>query len=187
MLRLVLRLVLRLRLTWAAALLVAAVPVRALEAGEPAPAFTLQSREGQAISLASLRGHYVYVDFWASWCPPCRLSFPWMNRLQARYAASGLKVLAISVDTDEDAARRFLDQAAPAFTVLFNGDAYTPGAYDVDTMPTAFLIDPAGTVLFVRRSFRRSENEALEQMIGVALGVVDAGSSPMAAASASSR
>ncbi|WP_293000725.1 TlpA disulfide reductase family protein [Nevskia sp.] len=154
-------------------LLIGLTPAQALDAGAVAPGFILPTRDGVPVSLQSLRGHYVYVDFWASWCAPCRQSFPWMDQLQARHAARGLKVLAINIDTDAVAAHQFLDQAAPAFTVLFNGSAYTPGNYEVDTMPTAFLIDPAGKVVLVRRSFRRSEAEELARRIAVALGDVE--------------
>jgi thiol-disulfide isomerase/thioredoxin len=71
-----------------------ALPASALEKGAPAPQFDLQGLDG-AVKLAKLQGKVVYVDFWASWCGPCRQSFPWMNEMQAKYGARGLQIVGV--------------------------------------------------------------------------------------------
>src|SRR4029078_4050052 len=93
--------------------------VRAAGVGEPAPAFALPTASGETIALGGLTGKVVYVDFWASWCGPCRRSFPWMNELVQRYAGQGLAIVAINVDKKRGDAERFLAQFPASFTVVF--------------------------------------------------------------------
>lgn len=142
----------------------------ALDAGQPAPAFSLPTADGKTVSLAGLRGHYVYVDFWASWCGPCKQSFPWMKALQARLGGPRFEVVAINVDEKMADARRFLGDAPAGFTVLFDAKGATPAAYGVEGMPTSFLVDPDGKVVLVHQSFKDSERDALEQKIAGLVG-----------------
>ncbi|MBA4285210.1 MAG: thiol:disulfide interchange protein [Xanthomonadaceae bacterium] len=142
----------------------------ALEAGQPAPAFILPTADGKTVSLAALRGHYVYVDFWASWCGPCKQSFPWMKALQAKLGGPHFEVVAINVDEQQADARRFLGDAPAGFTVLFDARGATPAAYGVEGMPTSFLVDPDGKVVLVHQSFKDSERDALAQKIAVLVG-----------------
>src|SRR3954471_23299464 len=76
----------------------AGAPAWAVGVGEAAPAFALNTAKGEPVALDKLRGQVVYVDFWASWCGPCKRSFPWMNELAQRYGANGLTVVAVNVD-----------------------------------------------------------------------------------------
>lgn len=142
----------------------------ALDAGQPAPAFSLPAADGKTVSLAGLRGHYVYVDFWASWCGPCKQSFPWMKTLQAKLGGPRFEVVAINVDEKRADAQRFLGDTAPGFTVLFDAQGATPSAYGVQGMPTSFLVDPDGKVVLVHQSFKDSEREALAQKIAALVG-----------------
>ena len=96
-------------------LVLLATVARALVPGEAAPAFVLPTAAGETLDLASLRGKVVYVDFWASWCTPCRRSFPWMSDMQARYRDAGLVVVGVNVDKRRADAERFLDDVPPAF------------------------------------------------------------------------
>src|SRR5581483_7906899 len=80
----------------------------AVAVGEAAPAFALPSAQGSTVALADLRGKVVYVDFWASWCGPCKRSFPWMNELAQRYGKDGLAIVAVNVDKKRSDAERFL-------------------------------------------------------------------------------
>src|SRR4249919_1638262 len=106
---------------WAIALaltLVAApAPARAPKPQPTAPTFTLPASHGE-VTLASLRGKAVLVDFWASWCGPCRQSFPWMNDLQRRYGARGLAIVAVNLDKDHELANAFLHEVPAMFTVV---------------------------------------------------------------------
>ncbi len=142
----------------------------ALDAGQPAPAFSLPAADGRTVSLAGLRGHYVYVDFWASWCGPCKQSFPWMKDLQAKLGGPRFEIVAINVDEQRSDASRFLGDAPPGFTVLFDAKGATPAAYGVQGMPTSFLVDPDGKVVLVHQSFKDSEREELAKKIAGLVG-----------------
>ncbi len=148
---------------------VLSLPAFALEVGQAAPEFSLPSQAGKTVNLAGLRGHYIYVDFWASWCGPCKQSFPWMNALQAKHAASGFQVVAINVDEKPADATRFLGGVPASFTVLFDGKGVTPAAYAVQGMPTSFLVGPDGKVLLVHKSFKEGDRAELERRIAAAI------------------
>jgi cytochrome c biogenesis protein CcmG/thiol:disulfide interchange protein DsbE len=116
-------------------------------------------------ALADLRGRVVYVDFWASWCGPCRRSFPWLNALQRRFGGHGLTVVAINVDKRRADADRFLQQYPAGFTVVFDPAGIVPAAYDVPGMPASYVIDRGGNVVEIERGFLDERAEALEVRI----------------------
>ncbi|MGZ5199426.1 MAG: TlpA family protein disulfide reductase [Telluria sp.] len=149
---------------------VAAVPAQAVEKGAAAPAFKLPGRDGSTVSLDQLKGKTVYIDFWASWCGPCRKSFPWMNEMQSRYGGDKFAVIAIDVDSDSALARQFLAQHPASFTVAFDAKGATPQAFSVKGMPTSVLIGPDGKVLDVETGFNESQAAQREQMIRAAIG-----------------
>ena len=151
-----------------AAALVAA-PVGATEAGQPAPAFSLPNAKGDTVALERMRGKVVYVDFWASWCGPCRRSFPWMNEMQQKYGARGLVIVGVNVDKKRSDADRFLAQIPANFTVVFDEAGATPTAYGVKGMPSSYVIDARGNVTFVERGFLDESRAVLEQKIADAL------------------
>jgi len=146
-----------------------AVPVAATEAGQPAPAFALPNAKGDTVSLERMRGRVVYVDFWASWCGPCRRSFPWMNEMQQKYGARGLVVVGVNVDKKRGDAERFLAQIPASFTIVFDEAGTTPAAYGVKGMPSSYVIDARGNVTFVERGFLDESRAVLEQKIADAL------------------
>jgi cytochrome c biogenesis protein CcmG/thiol:disulfide interchange protein DsbE len=90
-----------------------------LDAGAPAPELKLPGLK-EAVDLASLKGKVVYVDFWASWCGPCKQSFPFMNDLQAKYRAEGFEILAINLDAKREDADKFLAEVPAQFTLAFD-------------------------------------------------------------------
>jgi cytochrome c biogenesis protein CcmG, thiol:disulfide interchange protein DsbE len=151
------------------ALLLAAVLLaplaHAAEPGEAAPAFSLPTAKGDAVALEKLRGKVVYVDFWASWCGPCRRSFPWMSEMQQKYGTRGLVVVAINVDKKRADADRFLAQTPAGFTVVYDEAGATPSTYGVKGMPSSYLIDAQGKVTFVERGFLDEHKAELEQRI----------------------
>ena len=160
--------VLRAAIVLAAAL--AATGASALDKGIPAPQFELPGKDGGAVQLAKLQGRLVYVDFWASWCGPCRQSFPWMNEMQARYGARGLQVVGVNLDAKSDDARRFLSETPARFTIAFDPAGATPRAYGIKGMPSSVLIGPDGKVLYEHAGFKETDRTALEQVIQKALG-----------------
>lgn len=105
------------------------------------------------LDLSPLRGRVVYLDFWASWCAPCRQSFPWMDSLQQTYAAQGLSVLAIDVDHDRADAERFLEEFHPHFDVRFDPQGAWAQQFKVTGMPTSLIIDRHGVVRFTHIGF----------------------------------
>lgn len=133
--------------------------------GDAAPAFALRDAHGAAITLEALRGHVVYVDFWASWCGPCRRSFPWMNELQRRYGDRGLAIVAINVDKNGADAARFLERNPAQFAIAYDHEGITPLAYAVEGMPSSYLVDPQGRIIDVEQGFHDERKDALEQRI----------------------
>lgn len=118
-----------------------------------------------ALKLDSLRGKVVYVDYWASWCVPCRKSFPWMNEMQARYKDKGLVIVAISVDTDAAAAERFLAKTPANFIVAYDPASVTADALDLPGMPTSFLLDRKGEIVWRHVGFRKADEAGNEAKI----------------------
>jgi thiol-disulfide isomerase/thioredoxin len=147
-----------------------ASPALATEAGQAAPSFTLPSRSGEPTSLDKLRGKVVYVDFWASWCGPCRRSFPWMNEMQQKYGGKGFVVVGVNVDKKRADADKFLAQNPANFTIVFDETGATPSAYAVKGMPSSYLIDGNGNVAYVERGFLDEHKAGLEQRIAALVG-----------------
>jgi cytochrome c biogenesis protein CcmG/thiol:disulfide interchange protein DsbE len=129
-----------------------------------APRFSLPGRTG-TVSLDSLRGRVVYVDFWASWCDPCRRSFPWLNALNERYSARGLTIVAVNLDKDRHAADAFLKKFPASFPVAFDPAGKTAEAYGVSAMPSSFLIGPTGTLLSSHSGFDPKKTGRIEDLI----------------------
>jgi len=144
------------------------VDARAFEPGERAADFTLPGKLG-VVKLSDFAGSVVYLDFWASWCGPCRQSFPWMNRMQSKYRAKGLRIVAINLDAKTDVAMKFLSQVPADFTVAFDPKGKTPRVYGVKGMPTSFLIDRNGTILMQHTGFRPADADEIERQIQTAL------------------
>ncbi len=96
------------------------------------------------LDLAGLQGRVVYLDFWASWCGPCRQSFPWMQTMMSAYEAQGLTVVAVNLDTDRADAGRFLAQFKPTFDVRFDPKGEFAESYRIAGMPSSVLIDRPG-------------------------------------------
>lgn len=140
----------------------------ALEPGQPAPALEL-SGIGAPVSLAKLKGKVVYVDFWASWCGPCKQSFPWLNEMQAKYGAKGFHVIGVNVDAKRSDAEQFLVSTPAAFQVALDPQGVTPKSYQIKGMPSSVLVGPDGKVLFVHAGFRADERKELESAIVAAL------------------
>jgi thiol-disulfide isomerase/thioredoxin len=141
---------------------------RAIEPGTSAPEIALAGTQGP-MNLGALKGKVVYIDFWASWCGPCRQSFPWMNEMQAKYAARGLRIVGVNLDARRADADKFLAEVPAAFAVAFDAQGETPRRYAIKGMPTSVLIGADGKVLRVHAGFRDEERKVLEEAIAGAL------------------
>jgi thiol-disulfide isomerase/thioredoxin len=112
----------------------------------PVPDVKIFTRDGMPLPLASFKGNVLLLDFWASWCVPCRKSFPFLNGLQNRYANDGLKVVGVTLEEDDDAIRGFLEEVPAGFTIARDPTEQAGEAFGVVAMPTTFLIDRQGRV-----------------------------------------
>ena len=133
-----------------------------------APDFTLPTTTG-TVSLHDLRGKVVYVDFWASWCVPCRQSFPWMTTISEKYADRGLVVLAVNLDKERRAADDFLAQFGGPFTIAFDPTGKTAEAFRVEAMPSSFIVSRTGKIVFSHEGFQEPKAAELEEHIKEAL------------------
>ena len=135
---------------------------------DSAPSFTLPGEQHE-VSLVESRGSVVYVDFWASWCTPCRKSFPWMNEMQARYEEDGLQIIAINLDESREQAEEFLARNGVDFTVAFDPAGKTASDFSVMAMPSSFLIDRNGNIIHKHIGFRQKDKNTIENSIRQAL------------------
>lgn len=119
--------------------------------------------------LAAHKGKAIYVDFWASWCGPCKQSFPWMNAMHDKYAAKGLQIIAVNVDAKRADAERFLAKTPATFLVAYDPTGDSAKRYAVKAMPTSLLIDRSGRVTYVHAGFRDEDRAELEAKINDAL------------------
>jgi thiol-disulfide isomerase/thioredoxin len=134
--------------------------------GQVAPPVQLPQLSGAGeISLESLRGKVVYLDFWASWCGPCRISFPILNQFREELGADGFEVLAINLDEAEPDAKKFLSEIPADFLIVRDVQGVAPKTYGVLGMPTGYLIDKQGTVRAIHQGFRKSDGEKLRASI----------------------
>jgi cytochrome c biogenesis protein CcmG/thiol:disulfide interchange protein DsbE len=137
-------------------------------AQKAAPEFEVTSQQGK-LNLKHFRGHVLYLDFWASWCAPCKQSFPWLNQMQEKYREQGLLILAINVDKKAEDAQLFLQKTPAHFTIAFDPQGSSPAAYDIKGMPSSVLIDRDGQLIWKHAGFRLEDQAQLEQAIRSAL------------------
>jgi len=140
----------------------------ALDKGSHAPDFELPGAQG-TVKLSKVTGSVIYVDFWASWCGPCKQSFPGMNAMQDKYRAQGLQIIGVNVDGKSEDARKFLAQTPAHFMVAFDPNGATPLKYGVKGMPTSVLIGRDGKIIFQHLGFNAAAGETLEKEIKAAL------------------
>lgn len=138
--------------------------------GAAAPAFRLPSLAGRQTRLSSMRGKVVFLDFWASWCVPCRAEFPVLQRLSERYARRGLRVIGITVDQEASNARAFVDRARARFLILHDANRAVAEQYAPPSMPTSYVIDREGILRHINRGFEASDDAKFERQVVALLG-----------------
>ena len=119
--------------------------------------------------LGELKGKVVLVDFWASWCVPCRHSFPWMNQMQQKYGAQGLQIIGVNLDDNKSAADKFLSETPAKFTLRFDPAGTLARKFDVQTMPSSYILDSSGNVIAKHFGFKLGEADEYEAQIRAAL------------------
>jgi len=134
------------------------------ETARPAADFTLPDLHGNMRSLDSFRGSVVLLDFWASWCAPCRKSFPVYETIRRKHE-DRLKIVAVSVDESEQDMRRFLESQQVSFTFLHDPTGSVAGVYKLPGMPTSFLIDADGNLVQQFVGFSSDEEQEIQNQI----------------------
>jgi thiol-disulfide isomerase/thioredoxin len=129
----------------------------------PAPSLNLPDLDGKMHDLAALKGKVVVVNYWATWCPPCRREMPSLERLRQRLAEQGLEVIAVDVGEDADTVFAFTGQLepAPGFTLLLDRDSAAMQRWKVKGLPTTFVMDAQGRVIYRAVGGREFDHEAI--------------------------
>ena len=137
----------------------------AAEEGAPAPDFTLKTLDGSNLKLSEQRGTVILLNFWASWCGPCRTEMPLLDDLYQEYRDYGFTVLGVNLDENRDQADRLLDKIPVTFPVLFDPQNSTSETYGVDAMPTTVLIDRNGVVRHHHRGYKDGYMDKYEEQV----------------------
>ena len=149
----------------AAALSVSLPALAGPSAAAPAPAFTLASRAGQDVSLAQYKGQVVMLNFWASWCGPCRQEMPLLESIYKKYNKMGFTMLGVNVEPDSNAANDWLKATPVSFPILYDRDSKVSKLYDVAGMPSTVIIDRNGKLRVLHRGYKPGdENEYLDSI-----------------------
>jgi peroxiredoxin len=133
--------------------------------GKPAPSFSLNSANGRGkVALASLKGKVVIVDFWATWCGPCKESFPKLQELYTKYQASGVELVGLSEDDKNEGIAEFGQaHGSVKFPIGWDPEKGIAGQYKPPTMPTSFIIDKNGIVRFAHVGYHDNDQAEIEK------------------------
>jgi peroxiredoxin len=131
----------------------------------PAPDFTLKSKAGNNVKLSELKGSIVMVNFWASWCGPCRKELPAFEKLYKKYEPLGLVILAVNVDDDPAKANDLLSEVNITFPVLYDSDQAVSELYEVEAMPSTYFINRDGELVESHRSFKEGDEKKYKAII----------------------
>lgn len=130
-----------------------------------APDFTLKSASGENLRLSELRGEVVMINFWASWCAPCRQEMPLLDELYNQYHPLGFTILGVNVEEDPAKARQMLKEAPVNFPVVFDNKSAVSKLYDVVAMPSTVLVDRDGNVRYLHRGYKPGYEETYQQQV----------------------
>lgn len=131
----------------------------------PAPDFTLKSASGENIKLSELRGQVVMINFWASWCGPCRQEMPLLDEIHARYSPMGFTMLGVNVEKDSAKAKALLKDLPVDFPILFDKTNQVSKDYDVVAMPSTVIVDRDGNIRYIHRGYKPGDENAYQDMI----------------------
>ena len=149
---------------WAAAVVLGCALLTGASNG-PAPDFSLPARSGGNVSLSDLKGQVVMINFWASWCGPCRQEMPLLDQMHKKYEALGFKLLGVNVEADTKDAERWLTQTPVTFPILFDRENKVSQLYSVNAMPSTVFVDRKGNVRYLHRGYKAGdEGEYLNQI-----------------------
>jgi peroxiredoxin len=136
------------------AALVLALPAMAAAPNGPAPPFSLPSKGGSEVSLAQYKGQVVMINFWASWCGPCRQEMPLLEDIYKKYNKLGFTLIGVNVEPDSKAADDWLKQTPVTFPILYDKDSKVSRLYDVSGMPSTVIIDRKGNLRYLHHGYK---------------------------------
>lgn len=134
-------------------------------AGTAAPDFALPARDGGTVRLADLKGQVVMLNFWATWCEPCRLEMPLLAKLQVKYEPLGFTLIGVNIEPDSAAAQEWLKGMAVGFPILFDRRNDVASRFGLQGMPSSVFIDRAGNVRYVHQGYRPGDESKYADMI----------------------
>jgi peroxiredoxin len=137
----------------------------AVTVGSNAPDFTLRTLNGPNMRLQEQRGKVVLVNFWATWCGPCRKEMPHLNRISDKYKSAGLVLLGVNIDEDVRNAAEVASKLKVSFPVLLDTDKAVSKLYDLNSMPSTMVIDRSGKVRFLHRGYQDGYEDTYDQQI----------------------
>jgi peroxiredoxin len=148
-------------------LLAAALAAPAAHASAPAAAadFSLPSRDGGTVRLSELRGQVVMINFWATWCGPCRQEMPLLQQLYGKYEPLGFTLLGVNVEPDSAPAQSWLKNVNVSFPILFDRDNKVSAQFGVEAMPSTVLIDREGNVRHVHRGYKPGDESTYADLV----------------------
>ena len=133
--------------------------------GQPAPDFALKSSDGSNLRLSEYRGDVVMINFWATWCGPCRQEMPLLDELYSRYNRVGFSLLGVNIDDDSSKAMNMVSELGVSFPVLFDSRKEVSRLYEVDAMPVTVIVDREGRVRHVHQGYKPGyEQKYLDQI-----------------------
>jgi len=153
-----------------AALSLVIPPAHALDVGAKMPEIGLTDLNGKQVSLASLAGKVVVVDFWATWCAPCKEEMPVLEKLYKKYGSKGLVIVGVSVDKDASNIKGFLKKIGVTFPVVHDANHQVSGRYQPPRMPSSYIVDRKGIVRYVHGGYRADDAAKIEKELVALLG-----------------
>ena len=148
-----------------ATMLLIASSARALTPGGAPPAIDMPDQTGEKVELSALEGKVVLVDFWASWCGPCKDEMPVLEALHKKYAAKGLVIVGVNIDSSSKKMNKFLKGTTVSFRIVHDRKLVVANRYEPETMPTSYFIGRDGKVRYVHEGFEKGDAGALEERV----------------------
>ena len=147
------------------ALFLVGSPAAALEAGDTPPPIDMADQHGKEVDLDALKGKVVVIDFWASWCAPCKHAMPFLQALHEKYAERGLAIVGVNIDRSKKKMDRFLQASPVTFRIVHDPKLAIPQRYELSTMPTSYFTGRDGKVRYAHEGFRKEDAVGMEAKI----------------------
>jgi thiol-disulfide isomerase/thioredoxin len=148
-----------------AAMLLTVSGARALSPGDAPPAIDMPDQTGAKVDLAALKGKVVIVDFWASWCGPCKKEMPVLETLHAKYASQGLVIVGVNIDSSPKKMNKFLKNTPVRFRIVHDRKLVVANRYEPETMPTSYFIGRDGTLRYIHGGFGKGDAGGIEERV----------------------